>query len=141
MEFLYNLWSPHRQGTLTALRCGAPPFGGSPVCGAPRRRPEGSAQEGTFLVPPTELIRLLRAEEYRNASRAAGGCLPILCRIACVSMSDTKACNPPDRLGLSQIARLGYQAIFYLAAHGVLGLGTSHRTLNKLPHTKQATAH
>ena len=59
MEFLYNLGPHTAWGLKMALRCGAPSFEGAQSAAHLADGLEGSAQEGTFLVPPQDLIRLL----------------------------------------------------------------------------------
>ena len=50
---------PHRLGTLKALAVRSPTVGGAQSAAHLADGLEGSAQEGTCLVPPQDLIRLL----------------------------------------------------------------------------------
>ena len=62
-----------------ALRCGAPSFEGAQSAAHLPDGLEGSALEGTFLVPPQDLIRLLIAvEEISCLTVQLGGGPPAL---------------------------------------------------------------
>ena len=69
---------PHTAwGLKMALRCGAPSFEGAQSAAHLADGLEGSAQEGTFPVPPQDLIRLLVAmEEISRLTPRGGGCPP-----------------------------------------------------------------
>ena len=69
---------PHTAwGLKMALRCGAPSFEGAQSAAHLADGLEGSALEGTFLVPPQDLIRLLNAvEEISRLTVQLGGGSP-----------------------------------------------------------------